>query len=140
VELEPRNLTFEQAATVPLAAMTALQGLRDTAAVQRGERVLIVGASGGAPSPSRSRSRSASMSQACAARGTSSWSSPSARITDYTKEDFTRESEKYDVILQLAGPHCPLPLTTFPVGLSIDFRRWLLAVILDSRFIRSHPG
>jgi NADPH:quinone reductase and related Zn-dependent oxidoreductases len=75
VAAKPANITFEQAASVPIAAITALQGVRDKGKVQPGQKVLINGASGGVGrSQCRSRNRSARMSPAYAAPETSTWS------------------------------------------------------------------
>ena len=82
---KPARLSFEQAAAVPMAALTALQGLRDFGAVRIGHRVLINGAAGGvARTGCRSRPRWALRSPACAAPATSSWSARSAPRTSST--------------------------------------------------------
>ncbi|HVL05947.1 MAG TPA: alcohol dehydrogenase catalytic domain-containing protein [Acidimicrobiales bacterium] len=82
---KPANLTFEQAAAVAVAAVTALHGLRDVGEVQPGQAVLINGASGGVGTfPCRSPRPSAPTSPACAAPATSSWSARSAPATSST--------------------------------------------------------
>jgi NADPH:quinone reductase-like Zn-dependent oxidoreductase len=107
---KPANLSFEQAATVPLAAMTALQGVRDEGRIQPGERVLIVGASGGVGTFAVQLAKwlGAHVTGVCSSRNVEMVESIGAdRVVDYTKEDFTRGSEKYDVIFQVAGKANP---------------------------------
>ena len=104
--LKPADLSFEQAATVPLAAMTALQGLRDQGRVQPGEKVLIIGASGGVGTFAVQIAKwlGAEVTGVCSTRNLELVESIGAdHVIDYTKEDFTRVSEKYDLIFQLAG-------------------------------------
>ncbi|HYO42807.1 MAG TPA: NAD(P)-dependent alcohol dehydrogenase [Candidatus Limnocylindrales bacterium] len=102
----PRNVTFEQAAATPLAAQTALQGLRDAARVKAGDRVLVIGASGGVGT------YAVQLAVSLGARVTGVASGRNAglvrtlgadRAIDYTHEDVTTGAERYDVILQLAG-------------------------------------
>ena len=108
---KPASLTFEQAAALPIAATTALRGIRDVGEVKAGQRVLVNGAAAGwARSRSRSRWRSAPRSRASAARATSSWCARSAPRTSSTTR--TRTSPpgtiRYDVILDNVSS---LPLT-----------------------------
>jgi len=87
---KPAALTFEQAAAVPIAATTALRGIRDVGEVTASQRVLINGAGGGsAATPSRSRRRWALRSPGCAARATSSWCARSAPRTSSTTRPTT---------------------------------------------------
>lgn len=107
---KPGNLTFEQAATVPLAASTALQGLRDVGELRPGEGVLIIGASGGVGTfaVQIAKSLGAHVTGVCSARNVELVKSIGAdHVIDYTKEDFTQGGEKYDVIFQLAGTTSP---------------------------------
>ena len=108
--LMPRDLSYEEAATVPLAAMTALQGMRDVGNVQRGEKVLIVGASGGVGTFAVQIAKwlGAHVTGVCSSRNLELVRSIGAEeVIDYTERDFTQGSERYDVIFQLAGTAGP---------------------------------
>src|ERR1700716_1944239 len=103
---KPTNLTFEQAAAVPLAAITALQGLRDKARVQPGHRVLINGASGGVGTfaVQIAKALGADVTAVCSTRNVELVRSIGAdRVVDYTKEDFSRSGQRYDLILMING-------------------------------------
>lgn len=107
---KPANLTFEQAAALPVAAATALQGVRDHGRVQAGERVLVIGASGGVGSfaVQIARSLGAEVTGVCSTRNLELVRSIGAdHVIDYTREDFTRLAQRYDVILQFAGTASP---------------------------------
>jgi len=106
VALKPANLTFEQAASVPIAAITALQGLRDTGKVQPGQKVLINGASGGVGTfaVQIAKSFGADVTGVCSTRNVAMVRSLGAdQVIDYTKEDYTRSEQRYDVILDNVG-------------------------------------
>jgi NADPH:quinone reductase-like Zn-dependent oxidoreductase len=106
VARKPSNLTFEQAAAVPLAAMTALQGLRDHGHVEPGRTVLIIGASGGVGTfaVQIAKALGAEVTAVCSAANTELARSLGAdHVIDYTKADFTAGSRRYDIILQAAG-------------------------------------
>jgi NADPH:quinone reductase-like Zn-dependent oxidoreductase len=110
LELKPANLTFEQAAAVPLAALTALQGLRDHGRVQPGQKVLIIGASGGVGTFAVQIAKwlGADVTGVCSTRNVDMVRSIGAdHVVDYTQEDFTQTGRKYDLILQLAGTRSP---------------------------------
>lgn len=107
---KPTNLTFEQAATVPLAALTALQGLRDAGKLQAGEKALIIGASGGVGTfaVQIAKGFGAQVTGVCSTRNLEMVRSLGAdHVIDYTEEDFTKGNERYDLILQLAGTLSP---------------------------------
>jgi NADPH:quinone reductase-like Zn-dependent oxidoreductase len=106
----PANLTLEQAATVPVAGMTALQGLRDHGRVEAGQKVLIIGASGGVGTfaVQIAKSLGAEVTGACSAAKAELVRSVGAdHVIDYTGEDFTTSAEPYDVIFQLGGTRSP---------------------------------
>jgi NADPH:quinone reductase-like Zn-dependent oxidoreductase len=107
---KPAGLSYEQAAAVPLAGMTALQGLRDHGRVEREQRVLIVGASGGVGTfaVQIAKSLGAEVTGVCSATNVDLVRSLGAdHVIDYTSEDFTRSGERYDLIFQLAGTLSP---------------------------------
>jgi NADPH:quinone reductase-like Zn-dependent oxidoreductase len=104
--LKPANLTFEQAAAVPIAGVTALQGLRDVGRVQLGQRVLINGASGGVGTfaVQIAKSFGAEVTGVCSKGKMDLVRSIGAdHVIDYTQEDFTRTGQHYDLILDMAG-------------------------------------
>jgi NADPH:quinone reductase-like Zn-dependent oxidoreductase len=106
VDPKPANLTFEQAAAVPLAGATALRGLRDVARVRPGQRVLINGASGGVGTfaVQIAKSLGAVATGVCSARNADLVRSIGAEhVIDYASEDFTRNGQVYDVVFDLVG-------------------------------------
>jgi len=106
VARKPANLSIEEAATVPVAAFTALQGLRDHAPVRPGQRLLVNGASGGVGTFALqvAKALGAETHAVCSMRNVDQASRLGAvRVFDYTREDFTRSGERYDVIFDNAG-------------------------------------
>jgi len=107
---KPAAHSFEQAAAVPLAALTALQGLRDHGRIEPGHKVLIIGASGGVGTfaVQIAKSFDAEFSGVCSTGTVEMGRSLGAdHLIDYTKEDFTRSGQNYDLIFQLAGTLSP---------------------------------
>jgi NADPH:quinone reductase-like Zn-dependent oxidoreductase len=104
--LKPANMTFEQAAAVPIAAITALQALRDKGNLQPGQKVLINGASGGVGTfaVQIARSFGAEVTGVCSTRNAQLVGSIGAHhVIDYTRADFTQGSQRYDLIVDTVG-------------------------------------
>jgi len=102
------KVTFEQAASVPVAALTALQGLRDKGQIQPGQKVLINGAAGGVGTfaVQIAKSFGADVTGVCSTRNVDMVRSIGAdQVIDYTQEDFTKSEQRYDLILDCVGNH-----------------------------------
>jgi NADPH:quinone reductase-like Zn-dependent oxidoreductase len=105
---KPANISFEQAAAIPVAAFTALQGLRDKGKIQSGQKVLIDGASGGVGiySVQIAKAFGAEVTAVCSTRNLDMVRSIGAdHVIDYTREDFTKNEQRYDLILAVNGYH-----------------------------------
>jgi NADPH:quinone reductase-like Zn-dependent oxidoreductase len=150
--MKPGNVSFEQAAAVPVAAITALQGLRDKGRIQAGQKVLVNGAAGGVGTfaVQIAKSFGAHVTGVCSTRNAEMVRSIGAsRVIDYTQEDFTRSGERYDVVFDAVGNR---PLSDRRRALSAggilvmagaaDKGRWLgplagvLAAGVVSKFVR----
>ncbi len=151
--MKPDNVTFEQAASVPVAAFTALQGLRDKGHIQPGQKVLINGAAGGVGTLAVQIAKwfGADVTGVCSTRNVNMVRSVGAdRVIDYTQQDFTTSGQRYDLIFDLVGTHslfaCRRVLN--PKGIYIGagvagrhgaslnglLARWIIALVL-SQFV-----
>jgi NADPH:quinone reductase-like Zn-dependent oxidoreductase len=107
---KPASVTFEQAAAVPVAALTALQGLRERGRVRPGQKVLVNGAAGGVGTFAVQVARvlGAGVTGVCSTRNLEMVRSIGAdRVVDYTREDFTASGARYDLIFDCVGNHSP---------------------------------
>ena len=105
---KPENITYEQAASAPVAAYTALQGLRDKAHLQSGQRLLVNGAAGGVGTFTVQIGKwlGAEVTAVCSTRNADMVRSIGAdRVIDYTRENFTKTGQRYDVIFDLVANH-----------------------------------
>jgi NADPH:quinone reductase-like Zn-dependent oxidoreductase len=158
IVLKPAAVTFEQAAGVPVAAITALQGLRDGGQLQAGQTVLINGASGGVGTfaVQIAKSYGAEVTGVCSGRNVAMVRSLGAdHVIDYTKEDFAESRQRYDVVLDNVGTR---PLSDFrrvlkPEGRYVliggggpDDGKWIgpmakpVAAYFMSKFVSQHMG
>ena len=140
--LKPANLSFEQAAAVPMAAITALQGLRDAGQIQAGKKVLINGASGGVGTFAVQIAKyfGAEVTVVCSTDKMEMVRSLGAdHVIDYTREDFTKNDQRYDLILAVNGYH---PISAYkralnPLGIYVmaggSMAQIFQAMLLGSR-------
>ncbi len=106
--MKPANVSFEQAASAPIAAITALQALRDKGQLKPGQKVLINGASGGVGTfaVQIAKSFGAEVAGVCSTRNVEMVRSIGAdHVVDYTKEDYTESGKRYDLIIDMVGNH-----------------------------------
>jgi NADPH:quinone reductase-like Zn-dependent oxidoreductase len=153
---KPANLSFEEAAAVPVAALTALQGLRDAGRLEPGQKALIVGASGGVGTFAVQIAKwlGAEVTAVCSTRNVELVRSLGAdRVIDYTQEDFVQPGQAFDLILQVAGSRSPAecrraltPKGTLVLISGDSSGRWIgpvdriLASIALSLFVRQRLG
>lgn len=108
IVIKPSNISFEQAGSVGVAGLTALQGLRDQGHIKAGQKVLINGASGGVGTfaVQIAKAFDAEVTAVCSTRNVDLVKSIGAdHVIDYTKEDFTKTDQRYDMIYDLVGNH-----------------------------------
>jgi len=138
--IKPDNVTFEQAASVAIAAMTALQGLRDKGHIQTGHRVLVNGAAGGVGTfaVQIAKTFGAQVTGVCSTKKVETVRSIGAdHVVDYTREDLTRSGEHYDIILDCVGNHsltaCGRVMS--PKGIYVaaggKAGRWMVGVLIS---------
>jgi NADPH:quinone reductase-like Zn-dependent oxidoreductase len=156
LELKPVNLTFEQAAAVPMAGFVALQALRDHGKVQPGQKVLVNGAAGGIGTfaVQIARSLGAEVTGVCSTTNVDLVRSIGAdHVIDYTREDFTRTGERYDCILDNVGNRSlsDLRRALTPAGMLVPNggrfdNRWfasagrLVSAMVSFRFVSQRLG
>ena len=149
--VKPVNLTFEQAAAIPVAGLTALQGLRDKGRIQPGQKVLINGAAGGVGTfaVQIAKSFGADVTGVCSTRNVELVRSIGAdRVIDYTRDDFTRSAQRYDLLLDCVGNRplsaCRRVMTPKATFVAVGVRpggRWvgplpcLLKLLVSSWFV-----
>ena len=148
VAMKPANMTFEQAAAVPMTGYTALQALRDTGRLRSGQKVLINGAAGGIGSIAVQIAKSfgAEVTGVCSPKSVDMVRSIGAdRVIDYTRDDFTRSGDQYDLIIDIVGnrslsafrralkPHGVYVAVGGPQGSWVAFLGRLLAIPIRSR-------
>lgn len=148
----PKNATFQEAAAVPCAALTALQALRDVAQIKKGQKVLIYGASGGIGhfAVQLARFYETEVTAVCSTSNLAWVKDLGAHhMIDYTKEDFTKNGKKYDIILDAVGKRtyfsCKRSLTETGVYISehplkprYQLAQWIFSMLIRDKKIKTH--
>jgi NADPH:quinone reductase-like Zn-dependent oxidoreductase len=155
IALKPANVSFEQAAAVPIAALTALQALRDKGHIKAGQKVLINGASGGVGTfaVQIAKSFGAEVTGVCSTKHVELVRSLGAdHVVDYTREDFTKGAERYDLIVDNVSTHSAsdyrhvlkpnglyVMIGSATTGhwfgwLKIPFEAWILSPFMNQKF------
>ncbi|MEP7135436.1 MAG: NAD(P)-dependent alcohol dehydrogenase [Chloroflexota bacterium] len=152
VSLMPRSLTFNAAAAIPCAALTALQALRDVAHIQQGQKVLIYGASGGIGhfAVQIAKYYGTEVTAVCSTANLT-WVKElgSDHVIDYTKEDFTKNGKKYDIILDAVGwrtyfsckgslTETGIFITENPLKAKYQITQVLLSMLLRDKKLKMH--
>jgi NADPH:quinone reductase-like Zn-dependent oxidoreductase len=148
----PKNLTFNEAAAVPCVALTALQAVRDIAQIKKGQKVLIYGASGGIGHIAVQLARfcETEVTAVCSTSNLGWVKDLGAHdVIDYTKEDFTKNGKKYDIILDAVGGRtffdCKRSLTETGVYISehplkprYQLMQWIFSMLIRDKRIKTH--
>jgi len=136
---KPKNISFAEAAALPMVALTALQGLRDKAQIKKGDKVLIYGASGGIGhiAVQLARYYGTEVTGVCSSSNLSWVKDLGAHyMIDYTEEDFTKGSKKYDIVFDTVGKlsfsGCLRSLTKTGYGISFSLSAMLPVLLLGS--------
>jgi NADPH:quinone reductase-like Zn-dependent oxidoreductase len=138
LSIKPANLTFEQAASAPVAALTALQGLRDKGHIHPGQKVLINGAAGGVGTfaVQIAKSFGADVTGVCSTRNGEMVRSIGAdHVIDYTRQDFTESGKRYDLIFDCFVNHslsaCRRALNPQGIYLMVGAppKRWMVDIL-----------
>lgn len=152
ISLMPRHVTFQEAAALPCAALTALQALRDVAHVQKGQKVLIYGASGGIGhfAVQLARYYETEVTAVCSTANLRWVKDLGAdHVIDYTQSDFTRNGKKYDVILDAVGwrtyfsckpslTETGIYITENPLKAKYQIAQILLSMVARDKQIKMH--
>ena len=140
IVLKPAGMTFEEAAAVPVASVTALQGLRDKGKIQPGQKVLINGAAGGVGTfaVQIGKSFGAEVTGVCSTRNLDMVRSIGAdQVIDYTQEDFTQNGQRYDLIIDAVGNRSvsDLKRALSPGGTCVIIGFTSLALLFQAAFL-----
>lgn len=148
----PKNLTFNEAAAIPCAALTALQALRDVAQIKKGQKVLVYGASGGIGhfAVQLARVYETEVTAVCSTSNLSWVKDLGADyMIDYTKEDFTRNGKKYDLVYDTVGgrtffsckrslSETGLYISEHPLKPRYQLMQWIFSLLIGDKRIKTH--